>query len=192
MRGWRWFPGILLVAAVPACSRPRTDMVSPRPAGATERAAAPVTGSAPESDRPAAPEPTRAQEVARDVATGAAPVASPRPAGAPMERLFFDYDSDAIRVEVRGSLEAMAQWLRANPGTRIVVEGHCDERGSDEYNLALGLRRANSVRRFLVNYGVPASRIEVRSFGEERPLVQGSDESAWSQNRRAEFVVRAG
>lgn len=104
----------------------------------------------------------------------------------------FDYDRYNIRPDAEQRLMEKVAVLRANPNVRVRIEGHADERGSDEYNLALGLRRANAVRDFLVNYGIDASRFETVSFGEERPLVRASNEDAWAMNRRAEFQVVSG
>lgn len=104
----------------------------------------------------------------------------------------FDYDRAEIRSDDASALDAKVSILQANPNLRIRVHGHCDERGSDEYNLALGNRRATAVKAFLVNRGIDASRIETQSWGEERPIAQGTTEDAWSQNRRAEFEIVAG
>lgn len=104
----------------------------------------------------------------------------------------FDYDRYTIRSDAEEALMAKVAVLRANPTVRVRIEGHADERGSDEYNLALGLRRANAVRDFFVSYGLDESRFETVSFGEDRPLVRASNEEAWARNRRAEFVVTAG
>jgi peptidoglycan-associated lipoprotein len=104
----------------------------------------------------------------------------------------FDYDRAEIRPDDAAALEAKVAILQANPNLRIRVHGHCDERGSDEYNLALGNRRATAVKAFLVNRGIDGSRIETQSWGEERPIAQGTEEGAWSQNRRAEFEIVAG
>lgn len=104
----------------------------------------------------------------------------------------FDYNEAVVRSEDQANLDRKAAILQANPSVRIRVSGHADERGSDEYNLALGNRRAAAAKRYLVNKGVDAGRIDVISFGEERPLAQGSDESAWAQNRRDEFEITAG
>jgi len=106
--------------------------------------------------------------------------------------IFFDYDRAELSVESRETLEAKLPILRANPGMRIRISGHTDERGSDEYNLALGQRRAAAAKRYLVSQGIDEARIDVVSFGEERPMVEGSDESAWSQNRRDEFEIVVG
>ncbi len=102
--------------------------------------------------------------------------------------VYFDYNRSEIRPDARDSLRSNANVIGKGDGGRITVEGHCDERGSTEYNLALGERRANAVKRYLVDLGVPSSRLRTVSFGEDRPAVQGHDESAWRYNRRADFV----
>jgi len=104
----------------------------------------------------------------------------------------FDYDQADLRPGDRAILDAKVPILQANTGVTIQVAGHTDERGSDEYNLALGQRRAAAVKAYLVQRGVPDGRISTVSYGEEHPIAQGSDESAWSQNRRAEFAITAG
>ena len=107
-------------------------------------------------------------------------------------RIHFDLDKSNIRSDDMGLLDQKVAILQANPDLRIRVAGHCDERGSDEYNLALGNRRAQSAKQYLVSHGIDASRIETQSWGEERPAVDGHDESAWSQNRRDEFEPISG
>jgi peptidoglycan-associated lipoprotein len=104
----------------------------------------------------------------------------------------FDYDQAVVRPADQETLNRKAAILVANPGVKIRISGHADERGSDEYNLALGNRRAAAAKRYLQSKGVDASRIEVVSYGEERPLNPGNDESAFAQNRRDEFEVTAG
>jgi peptidoglycan-associated lipoprotein len=106
--------------------------------------------------------------------------------------IHFDLDQSRIRPDDMGALDQKVAILQANPELRIRVGGHCDERGSDEYNLALGNRRAQATKQYLVSHGIDASRIETQSWGEERPMVDGHDESAWSQNRRAEFEITGG
>ncbi len=108
------------------------------------------------------------------------------------ERIHFAYDMADIRPDAEEILMAKVEILRASPMVRLRIEGHCDERGSNEYNQALGNRRAQSVVDFLTSYGLDASRFETVSFGEERPLVNASNEEAWAQNRRAEFIITAG
>jgi peptidoglycan-associated lipoprotein len=104
----------------------------------------------------------------------------------------FDYDQSDIRPDARAALDAKIPILQANPSVTIRIAGHTDDRGSDEYNLALGQRRAAAAKRYLVERGIADARIETISYGEERPVAQGSDEGAWSQNRRAEFEITAG
>lgn len=105
------------------------------------------------------------------------------------DRIFFGSDSASLTSEAQATLRLQAEWLKSNPGLNAVIEGHCDERGTREYNIALGERRANSVRKYLSSLGVPASRMSTVSFGKERPAVVGSNASAWAQNRRAVTIV---
>ncbi len=107
----------------------------------------------------------------------------------PEHRVFFDFDSALIGDETAEVLARNARWLRTRDG-EILIEGHCDERGTREYNLALGQKRADAVRDFLIMQGVDASRIRTISYGKERPLVKGHDEFAWSRNRRAEIALQ--
>lgn len=109
-----------------------------------------------------------------------------------MEMIHFDFDRSDIRPDARAILEAKVPLLRADPTLKLRIDGHADERGSVEYNIALGLRRANAAKQFLVGYGFDESRFETQSFGESRPLDPASNESAWARNRRAEFQITAG
>ncbi len=109
-------------------------------------------------------------------------------APAAMERVYFDFDQYTLSADAKATLEGNAAYLMANKSVWVKIEGHCDERGSDEYNLALGEKRALAVMNYLVSLGVSKNRLSVISYGEERPLVAGSSEAAWAQNRRAEFV----
>lgn len=105
------------------------------------------------------------------------------------EPVYFGYDSAVIPEAQRSKLGPLAESMRRQPASSLVIEGHCDERGSAEYNLALGERRALAVRAYLIGLGVEAARLQTKSFGKERPVSLGHDEAAWSQNRRAEFVL---
>ena len=112
-------------------------------------------------------------------------------AGTPIPELgtvYFQYDSFELTAEAKTTLQKHAAWIKSNGGRVIQVEGHCDERGTTEYNLALGERRAGSVKDYLVAQGVSAAQISTISYGEERPAVQGHDDAAFAKNRRAEFV----
>jgi peptidoglycan-associated lipoprotein len=105
------------------------------------------------------------------------------------DTVHFATDSSDLDSEATATLAKQAAWLQKYPNVRVTLEGHCDERGTREYNLALGDRRANSAKNFLINNGVAAARISVISYGKERPVATGSDEEAWAQNRRAVTVV---
>lgn len=105
------------------------------------------------------------------------------------DRVFFDFDKYDLKDEARETLKRQAAWLKANPTIVISVEGHCDERGTREYNLALGDRRATAVRNYLITLGVSANRVGTISYGKERPVALGHTEAAWSQNRRGVTVV---
>jgi peptidoglycan-associated lipoprotein len=105
------------------------------------------------------------------------------------EKVHFAFDSSALSDHARQLLNSMADYLQKNQDINITVEGHCDDRGSDAYNIALGERRAESVRDFLVNQGIETSRLKTVSYGKERPIATGENETAWAQNRRAQFVV---
>jgi peptidoglycan-associated lipoprotein len=107
----------------------------------------------------------------------------------PSDRVFFDTDSYSLDAQSRTTLDAQAAWLTRNAGVRVTIEGHADERGTREYNLALGDRRANSARDYLQSRGIAAARMQTISWGKERPAVDGHDETAWAQNRRAVTVV---
>jgi len=106
------------------------------------------------------------------------------------EDVHFDFDSSVLSAEAQQILLDKAQWLRRNSDASVTIEGHCDERGTNEYNLALGDRRANSVKAYLADLGISASRMDAVSYGEERPLDSGHDEAAWARNRRAHFEIR--
>jgi peptidoglycan-associated lipoprotein len=105
------------------------------------------------------------------------------------EAIYFDFDKSFIKPEYRAILREKGAVLRDNPSIHIRIEGNCDERGTNEYNIALGERRANSARSFLMSLGIPSFKIETMSYGEERPLFSGHNENSWSQNRRDDFVV---
>ncbi len=105
------------------------------------------------------------------------------------DRIFFDYDKSDLSPEARATAEALAVWMSSYPASTIGIEGHADERGTREYNLALGERRASSVQDYLVALGVAPNRLSTISYGKERPAVLGSNEESWAQNRRYVFVV---
>ena len=133
-----------------------------------------------------------AQETSLDAATGVPFDQDPnytRCTDVDFAPIYFGFDASNLASSELAKAEAVAQHLKANPGRVVIVEGNCDERGSNEYNLSLGDLRAVSVRDYLLQIGIEDSRIQTKSYGEEKPAVQGQGESAWSKNRRGEFAV---
>ena len=179
--------------------RPEVIQAAPAPAGP---AAAAVPAPPPAPAPPPPPAPAEApQRIVETPVVPPAPAPAPAPvapappppappAPPPLKDVFFDFDRSAIRDEQKAALNDNAGWLKANSGAKIILEGHCDERGTAEYNLALGERRAKAVKDYLVGVGIAADRISTISYGKERPFVLGHDESAWKWNRRAHFVVQ--
>ena len=107
------------------------------------------------------------------------------------DRVFFAFDSSALSDNAVEILQTQVDWLKANENVDVIVQGYCDERGTREYNLALGERRANAVKQYLISQGIAADRVSTISYGKERPAVLGNNETAWAQNRRAVTVVKA-
>jgi peptidoglycan-associated lipoprotein len=142
--------------------------------------------TAPSAERRTAADPgTRTVTPARPATATRAPVT----AGA-ARVIYFDYDRYTVRPEFESALQAHARFLREHPGSRVVVEGHTDERGGREYNLALGQRRSEAVRQALSMFGASSQQVEAVSFGEEKPVRRDGDETAWGANRRAEIRFR--
>jgi peptidoglycan-associated lipoprotein len=168
---------LLLAVSAAACSKKQPE-VAPIPADTTTRAAPPPAPPPPAP--PPAPGGEAAAETTRRLTAELGNV------------IHFDYDQDAIKPEDVPVLDSKAAILKANPAVRIRIGGHADERGSDEYNLVLGNKRALAAKRYLESKGVEGSRIEITSFGEERPVDPGANETAWAKNRRAEFEILAG
>jgi len=107
-----------------------------------------------------------------------------------LEDIYFGFDKSTLTAESREVLAKHAKWLKEHPDVNVIIEGHCDERGTEQYNMALGDRRANAVKSYLISLGVPAYRLKTRSFGEMFPKVKEHNEWAWAQNRRAHFVLK--
>ena len=168
----------------PSAGAPVESRSVPPPGGGATAGAAP--GGATASATP------QSQVASVDAARGGAGVAGAGAVlAAPEQRIvYFDFDSFVIRDEFKPLIDGHAKVLAAQPGRKLVVEGHTDERGSREYNLALGQKRAESVMRSLTLLGVQPGQLEAVSFGEERPAATGSDEAAWAKNRRAELKDR--
>jgi len=107
-----------------------------------------------------------------------------------LQTVYFDYDEARLRADAKEALRRNAEYLRSVPNAVVELQGNCDERGTEEYNLALGKRRAESAKQYLADLGVPDGRLTTVSFGEENPAVSGSSESVWAKNRRVDFVLR--
>jgi peptidoglycan-associated lipoprotein len=155
-------------------------------AGCAKKAkeAPPVPPPAPPVTEPTTPTPTPAPP------TPEPSTPAPKVTASDFADAFFDFDSYALREDAKAALDRDAKLLRDNPDVSITIEGHCDERGTVEYNVALGEKRSGAARDYLVNAGVEPSRIQTVSYGKERPFAEGHDETAWAQNRRAHFVLR--
>ena len=166
-----------------------------RPATTAASAATPAPAAAPSpapAPAPSAPSPAPAPPAP----AAAAPAPAPRPvpkefmAVAALKEVYFDFDKYDIRPEDAKTLDANATWLKSNGDNLVLIEGHCDERGTNEYNLALGERRAKSTMNYLVSQGIQANRITIISYGEERPVCTEKTEACWAKNRRANFLVK--
>ena len=161
---------LVLVAVLAGCSK-KKEVAEPAPPPPPTTASEPAPAPAP---APTTTEPEQPNKTVQDQLADA----------------FFDYDSAELSSSAQSTLDADGKVLNDNASTSVTIEGHCDERGTVEYNLALGDRRAAAAKDYLVRFGIAANRISVVSYGEERPFASGADESAYAQNRRAHFVVR--
>ncbi len=184
---------LLMVVLAAACAkRPAMTQTAAPPPTAAVTAPPPVAPPAPAPLAPPAPAP-----VAPPVAAAPpAPAPAPRPAPAEyrsvaeLRDVFFDFDKHAIKPEGARVLDATAGWLKANSSALLLIEGHCDERGTNAYNLVLGERRAKASQEYLVARGIAADRITIISYGEERPVCSERTEACWAQNRRAHFLAK--
>jgi peptidoglycan-associated lipoprotein len=159
-------------------------------AGCAKKPAPEAAAPSPVMERPVVSEiPAQPVPGFQDQAVTDMPLAPELASVAGLQRIHFAFDQHTLSDQARETLAGNAAWLKANPGARVVIEGHCDERGSDEYNLALGERRALAAQSYLISLGISANRLSTISYGEERPLAPGRGEEAWAQNRRAEFKV---
>lgn len=178
---------LLIMAVAGSACHPRASAAAP---------SRPMPGPATVAARPPAPPPPPAA-----AATSVAPISEAElfrrksltdlNAEHPLVDAFFDYNQNILREDAKQALQRDAQWLRLWPQTSIRIDGHCDERGTPEYNLALGERRAEAVRDYLAGLGVPSDRIRTRSLGREAPFCRDSGDACWSQNRRGHFEITA-
>jgi peptidoglycan-associated lipoprotein len=163
---------LLCLAVLAGCAKKQTAVIPPPTPPAPDTSSTPTPAPAP---TPAPPEPATTTQIGNG----------------DLQPAFFDLDSYTLRDDARSALDKDAKLLRDHANVTVTIEGHCDERGTAEYNQALGERRAQAARDYLIAAGINASRIEIISYGKERPFAPGHDESAWQQNRRAHLVVRS-
>lgn len=188
-RAWTWGAAVFAVAMLLSMGCAKKEVksteapVSAAPAG-KESPAGVVT----EAVKPASPEPAAQTRVA--AAEAAAGIAATEEKASIFQDIRFDFDKSFIREDAKPTLTKVADYLKKNAGAKLTIEGHCDERGTAEYNMALGDRRADSARKYLVSLGVPAGALSTISFGKEKPLDPGHTEEAWAKNRRAHFVLK--
>jgi len=189
---------VLCIATAVSSGCAKKDLVKPEEQVPSAQVAPPAAapgstttskGTTPESRQQIAETPTKEAVIAQEPAKEAAPSQATIALESALQKIYFNFDSAALSEESRAALSKNAELLSKQPSVSIRIEGNCDERGSDEYNLALGERRAKAARDYLVNLGVQAERLSVISYGEEKPVDQGHDEAAWAKNRRDEFVV---
>ena len=183
----------LLVGSLALFGCPKRPEVGQAPPSAPGPGAVTVAPPAPPTPMTTPPE-VRVEPPAAQAVVPEAPKAPESPAAAaaasPLKDAFFDYDKSALREDQKAALNEDVAWLKGNAGAKVLIEGHCDERGTAEYNLGLGERRAKAVKDYLIAAGIAADRISIISYGKERPFVLGHDESAWKWNRRGHFVLQ--
>jgi peptidoglycan-associated lipoprotein len=185
---------LAMLLATACAKRPAmTQAAAPPPTGAAVTAPAPAPAPTPVAP-PAPAQPATPPPVAAAPPPAPAPTTRPAPLefkGIPEFRdIFFDFDKHTIRPDAARTLDANLQWMKANPSAPILIEGHCDERGTNAYNLVLGERRAKAAQEYLVSRGVAATRITIISYGEERPTCTAQTEACWAKNRRAAFLTK--
>lgn len=198
--GCRWGLAILFVLALVAGGCAKKEVVrSNEEAGKTATAEAPAPAGKPESivSEPIKPEAPMAQETPPPaagtqtaMAEAAAGVAATEEKPSQFDDIHFDFDKSFIREDAKPALAKVADYLKKNPAAKVQVEGHCDERGTAEYNMALGARRAESAKKYLLSLGVKGAAVSTVSYGKEKPLDPGHTEDAWAMNRRGHFVLK--
>jgi peptidoglycan-associated lipoprotein len=170
---------VTIILAAAGCAPSATK---PEPSAAS--APAKPAGQSPgEGQRGATGESTTGQSSLDELQKGKSPTSGP------LKDIYFSFDRYDLEGEARETLKANADWLKRNPAARVEIEGHCDERGTNEYNLALGAKRAQAAKDYLITIGVATDRLSTISYGEEIPVCREQNESCWHQNRRARFVV---
>ena len=179
---------LMILSAAFGCAPSATTKPASSSSGGSGSASAKSSDSARPGDgqRGGTKESDLASSSLKSLQEGKPPITS---ASSPLKDAFFDFDRYDLSSEARAVLQSNAEWLKSNASTRVDIEGHCDERGTNEYNLALGAKRAQAARDYLVSLGIAADRLSTTSYGEEIPVCQERSEDCWRQNRRARFVI---
>jgi peptidoglycan-associated lipoprotein len=175
---------IVSVAALSASCTKKAPVVAPQPPPP-----APTTPAPPPPPPPPPPAPAPAPKPLTEDEVFAKKTLAELNAEKPLEDVYFDYDKAELKTEARASLAKDAEWMKRWPSTKVIVEGHCDSRGTNEYNLALGEKRASAVQAYLASLGIAGDRVQVVTKGEESPFCFEETESCWAQNRRGHFIV---
>jgi peptidoglycan-associated lipoprotein len=187
-------PVLALGLIVSACAKQPALTSTPAPTGGPAAAAPAPTAAPATTPEPVSPAASPASRPESTMVAAAPTAERPAPRDfapvAALRTIHFDFDRSDIRPADAKILDGNAEWLRANPKHLVLIEGHCDERGTNEYNVALGERRAKATMNYLMSRGVAASRMSTISYGEERPACSGQNEKCWSQNRRAAFLAK--
>ena len=190
-RGFLYIPVVLLLSMLVLWGCPKKAEVTTAPEAPVEAAPAEPVKEEPAVEEPTIEQPTEpvAEEPQPEVAPQVEAIEEPaEPVAVGLQPVYFDFDRSFIREAARAVMKANADWLKANPGVKVRIEGNCDERGTREYNQALGQRRAASAKKYLTDLGVSAKRISLISYGKEKPVCTASNEECWQKNRRGDFV----
>jgi peptidoglycan-associated lipoprotein len=187
--GKKWMLGGLSVVLVFAMGCAKKELVKSTGTGPEAGVSAPSSTETP-TGKPGeiVTETLKPEEAGKQMAMAGIAATQEKPS--PFEDIHFDFDKSFIREDAKPALQKVADYLKKNPGAAMIIEGHCDERGTSEYNMALGERRAESAKSYLVSLGVKSGGLSTVSFGEEKQIDTGHTEAAWAKNRRAHFVLR--
>lgn len=181
--------GLVILLGIAACAPSTTNKPDTTSANRPGAAASGAERRAGEGQRGGTGESNTGVSSLKQLEEGKSPAT---PASSPLKDVFYEFDRYDLTTDARSTLRANADWLKSNPAARVEIEGHCDERGTSEYNLALGAKRAQAARDFLATLGIPAERLSTISYGHEIPVCREHSEDCWKQNRRARFVILQG
>jgi peptidoglycan-associated lipoprotein len=181
--------GLMVFCGLVACAPSTTDKPGANPAPRSDSDASASDARAGEGQRAGTKESEAGTSSLKQMQEGKS---SATPASSPLQDVLYEFDRYDLSADARATLRANADWLKSNPSARVEIEGHCDERGTNEYNLALGAKRAQAAREFLSTLGIPADRLSTISYGQEIPVCREQTEDCWRKNRRARFVILQG